>query len=432
MNRSLSAPQTPEPALRRTAGTGTSVPVDRCQICSGTDLESILYLGTLPPVNHMRAIGSRPVEEVAYPAELLQCRTCALVQLGLIVDPSILFPPEYPYTSGTTRILRENFAELYQEVKQLYPMEKDHLAVDIGSNDGTLLSNFKNAGHRVCGIEPTLMAKLAQERGIESVMSFFNEESAGRVKREHGQARIITATNVFAHIEHVGEVVRNILGLLEPQGIFISESHYLPALIRTLQYDTIYHEHLRYYSLTSLRHLLEGAGLEIIHAKEIPTHGGSVRVYAARKGTYPVRDSVRELLGREEAMGIRDRALQDFKRRVIISKMKLHALLTPVIEKGGKIYGIGAPSRASTLVHYAGLDDGIIASVLEVKGSYKTGKYMPGTLIPVEDEARLFSDPPDYALLFSWHIADELIPKLREKGYKGGFIVPLPEPRIVR
>lgn len=419
-------------SLRRTAGTGTSVPVDRCQVCGSTGLESILYLGTLPPVNHMRPIGSRPIEEAAYPAELLQCRKCALVQLGLIVDPSILFPPEYPYTSGTTRILRENFAELYREVASLYPMEKDHLAVDIGSNDGTLLSNFKNAGHRVCGIEPTLMANLAQERGITSVMSFFNAASSAKVRTEHGPARIITATNVFAHIEHVGEVVKNILSLLDAKGIFISESHYLPALIRTLQYDTIYHEHLRYYSLTSLKYLLESEGLEIIHAKEIPTHGGSVRVYAARRGAYPVRDTVRELLAAEEAMGIRDKALKDFKHRVVMSKLKLHALLEPIIAKGGRVYGIGAPSRASTLVHYAGLDDGLIASVLEVKGSYKTGKYMPGTLIPVEDEARLFSDPPDYALLFSWHIADELIPKLREKGFKGGFIVPLPEPRIVR
>lgn len=432
MTPSTLDPRHSETTLRRTAGTGTSVPVDCCQVCGGKDLESILFLGGLPPVNHMRPIGSRPQEEVSYPAELLQCKTCALVQLGLVVDPAILFPPEYPYTSGTTRILRENFAEMQEEVAALYPIESKDLVVDIGSNDGTLLSNFKNAGNRVCGIEPTLMAKLAQERGITSIMSFFNAASAAQCEREHGKARVITATNVFAHIEHVGEVVRNIVGLLDPKGIFISESHYLPALIRTLQYDTIYHEHLRYYSLTSLKHLLESQGLELIHAKEIPTHGGSVRVYAARKGAYPVRDSVRTLLAAEDAMGIKDRALADFKRRVIESKLKLLALLSPIIEKGGKIYGIGAPSRASTLVHYAGLDDGIIASVLEIKGSYKTGKYMPGTLIPVEDEAKLFADPPDYALLFSWHIADELIPKLREKGFKGGFIVPLPEPRVVR
>ncbi len=432
MTQALTSASKSSELLRRTAGTGTSVPVDHCQICGSKELESILYLGTLPPVNHMRPIGSRPAEEVAYPAELLQCKRCALVQLGLVVDPSILFPPEYPYTSGTTRILRENFAEMYQEVSKLYPIEKEDLAVDIGSNDGTLLSNFKNAGHRVCGIEPTLMAQLAQERGITSVMSFFNAESAARVRKDHGSAKVITATNVFAHIEHVGEVVRNIVGLLDEKGIFISESHYLPALIRTLQYDTIYHEHLRYYSLTSLKYLLESEGLEIIHAKEIPTHGGSVRVYAARKGVHPVKDSVHVLLKAEESMGIRDKALEDFKHRVVMSKLKLHALLEPILAKGGKIYGIGAPSRASTLVHYAGLDDGIIASVLEIKGSYKTGKYMPGTLIPVEDEARLFADPPDYALLFSWHIADELIPKLREKGFKGGFIIPLPVPRVVR
>lgn len=431
MTSAISGPTASATKAHLTAGTGTSIPVERCQVCSGTDLKSVLFLGYLPPVNHMRPIGCRPKEEAGYPAELLQCGTCALVQLGLIVDPSILFPPEYPYTSGTTRILRENFAEMYREVKELYPMKPDGLAVDIGSNDGTLLSNFKNAGHRVCGIEPTLMAKLAQERGIESVMSFFTAESAALVKKQHGPAQVITATNVFAHIEQPHAVVRGILDLLAPDGIFISESHYLPALIETLQYDTIYHEHLRYYSLTSLKYLLEANGLEIIHAKEIPTHGGSVRVYAARKGTYSVRPSVAALMGREDAMGIRDRALKDFKHRVVASKLELHAVLAGIHARGGRIYGIGAPSRASTLVHYAGLDDGIIESVLEVQGSYKTGKYMPGTLIPVEDEARLFADPPDYALLFSWHIADELMPKLRAKGFRGGFIIPLPKPRIV-
>src|SRR5690242_4539523 len=155
--------------LARTAGTGGSVVVDRCQVCGAADLDSVLFLGYLPPVNQMRPIGQRPHEQPAYPAELLRCRNCQLVQLGLIVDPAILFPPEYPYTSGTTRILRENFAELQREATAVLGLRGSELIVDVGSNDGTLLENFRAAGHPVCGVEPTLMANLANERGVRTL-----------------------------------------------------------------------------------------------------------------------------------------------------------------------------------------------------------------------------------------------------------------------
>lgn len=410
------------------AGTNSSVVVDRCQVCDSTDLESVIFIGYLPPVNSMPAIGSRPTEQPAYPAEVLRCRRCQLVQIGLIVDPAILFPPTYPYTSGTTKILRENFAELSQEVMALYPLKKEDLVVDIGSNDGTLLSNFV-APARVYGIEPTNAGLLAQKRDIQTQISFFNRSAVKKAVGEVGQAKIITATNVFAHIEDVHEIVDCILELLRDDGIFISESHYLLPLVETLQYDTIYHEHLRYYSVTALKYLLEMHGLEIIHTKRIPTHGGSVRVYAARKGKYPVRDSVAASLA-VEAKELTDTKLKAFKTNVVNSKLSLYALLKDIKAKGQRVYGVGAPSRASTLINYVGLDDGILDCVLEIKGSYKIGKYIPGTTIPVLDEGRLFEDQPEYAMLLSWHIADELMPKLAARGYKGKFIIPLPEPRI--
>ena len=415
---------------RLAAGTGTSLVVDRCQVCGHTDLKSILFLGYLPPVNQMHPIGQKPAEQPAYPAEMLYCPHCELVQLGLIVDPNILFAPDYPYTSGTTRILRENFADLYRECMAMYQLAPDDLIVDIGSNDGTLLSNFKNGGHRVFGIEPTLMANLANERGIPSLMSFFGKEAATQTIQQHGKARLITATNVFAHIENIHDIVENILLMLDENGIFISESHYLISLIETLQYDTIYHEHLRYYSLHSLQYLLNMHGLEVIHAHRIPTHGGSIRVFAARRGKYSVQSSVQAVLAEENAFGAD--AFVQFRRRVTDSKLQLYALLNEIKQHGEHIYGIGAPSRASTLINYLGLDDGIIDCVLEVKNSYKVNKYMPGTIIPVLDEAKLFEDQPEYAMLLSWHIAEELIPKLTAKGFKGQYIVPLPTPRIVK
>ncbi len=418
-------------SLKLSAGTGSSVPVDRCQVCGSTDLKSILFLGYLPPVNQMRPIGQVPHEQPAYPAELLCCQNCQLVQIGLIVDPNILFPPEYPYTSGTTRILRDNFAEMYEECKTIIPLRSEDLVIDIGSNDGTLLSNFQNGGHRVQGIEPTQRGEIANEKGIETAIAFFGKDIATKVKAEKGTAKVITATNVFAHIENIHDIVENILLLLDEKGVFISESHYLLSLVETLQYDTIYHEHLRYYSLQSLQYLLNMHGLEVIHAKKIPTHGGSIRVYAARKGTYPVKPTVQALLDEEATVGLNAEKLQDFKHKVVLSKLQLHSLLLDVKKQGHRVYGIGAPSRASTLINYVGLDDGIVDYVLEVKGSYKTGKYMPGTLIPVIEESKLFEDQPEYALLLSWHIADELAPKLTQKGFKGKYIVPLPVPRIL-
>ena len=411
-------------------GSGGSIVVSRCQVCDSPNLESLLFLGYLPPVNTMPLIGTPLDEQPAYPAKLLRCKECTLAQLGLIVDPAILFPPTYPYTSGTTKILRDNFAELSREVDALYPLRPGQLVVDIGSNDGTLLSNFQREGVRVFGIEPTNAAKLAIERGIPSMIAFFNKESAGKAAADQGRAQIITCTNVFAHIEDIHSIVEAMLALLDSDGIFISESHYFLPFLETLQYDTVYHEHLRYYTLTSLKYLLEMHGMEVIHAKCIPTHGGSIRVYASRKGRHSVQPSIARILD-EENRGITPDVLRNFKHAVVQSKLDLLALLSQIKAKGGRIYGIGAPSRASTLINYVGLDDGILDCVLEIKGSYKIGKYIPGTIIPVREESCLFTDQPEYALLLSWHIADELIPKLQSRGYKGQFIVPLSTVRVV-
>lgn len=408
--------------------TGASVAVECCQVCQSIELEQVLFLGYLPPVNTMRKQGSTPKQEASYPANLLFCKQCELVQLGLLVDPNILFPPEYPYTSSTTKILRENFAELAQECDQFFTLKLEDLTIDIGSNDGNLLSNFKDKT-RVLGITPEEIGKLAIERGIPTVIDFFSKETAHRVEQKYGKARIITATNVFAHMEDVNSILASIKDLLTDDGVFVSESHYLLPLIETLQYDTIYHEHLRYYSLKSLTYLLNKHGLEVIHAKTIPTHGGSIRVYAALPGAYPIHSSVKEMQEKEQTLTL-DR-LKAFKQDVIKSRSELYALISEIKNKGERIFGVGAPSRASTLITYTGLDDGILDCVVEIKGSHKVGKYIPGTLIPVVDEAKLFEEQPEYALLLSWHIADELIINLRAKGYRGKFIIPLPNPRIV-
>ena len=411
---------------------GSSRCISRCQVSGSENLESILFLGYVPPVNYMQPVGSRPEEQCMYPLELLYCPDSHLVQIGCEVDPEILFPPEYPYTSGTTRILRENFADLYEVCRERLGLEEGSLVVDIGSNDGTLLHNFLSGGCQVLGIEPTDRGALAEAKGVRTVNRFFSSRTATEVAREFGQAALVTAANVFAHIQEIDQVVDGILELMDEDGVFVSESHYLLDLIHTLQFDTVYHEHLRYYSLHSLQALLEKHGLEVFDVQRIPTHGGSIRVFASRKGKRCVSASVSALLAEEEAAGLLCLdTYREFGRRVMQFKLDLMNIVREVKQEGKRIYGIGAPSRASTLITYTGLDHDAVTSVMEVAGSHKIGRYMPGTRIPVEEETRLFEDQPEYALLFSWHIADELMPKLIEKGFKGDFIVPLPDPRVL-
>ena len=417
--------------VARAAGSGASVPVECCQICGSGKLDSVLSLGYMPPVNQMVPIGAVPHQQPWFPTNLLHCRECDLVQLGLAVDPVIIFPPEYPYTSGTTKLLRDNFADLQRESAELLGLTAQDLVVDIGSNDGTLLSNFKNAGYRVLGIEPTDVGKIANTRGIPTIQRYFGPDVAREVAREHGYATVVTAANCFAHIEDVHGIVDGIVAMLKDDGVFISESHYLIPLLDTLQYDTVYHEHLRYYSLASLKRLLEMHELEVFHARPIPSHGGSIRVYAARCGTHTVQASAERMLAAEPRGPAMSERLTQFRRDVVLSKLRLMAMLREIKENGARIAGISAPSRASTMINYVGLDEGIIDYVCEIAGSLKIGKCLPGTGIPVVDEAKLFEDQPDCAVIFSWHIADELAPKLRAKGFRGELITPLPVPRKV-
>jgi len=417
--------------VARGAGTGASVPVECCQICGHAPLDAVLSLGYMPPVNQMVPIGEQPRQQPWFPTNLLHCPKCELVQLGLAVDPVIIFPPEYPYTSGTTKLLRDNFADLQRESAAMLGLGTQDLVVDIGSNDGTLLSNFKDAGNRVLGIEPTDVGDIAKQRGIPTTKRYFGLETARDVKREYGAAKVVTAANCFAHIEDVHAIVDGIAEMLAGDGVFISESHYLIPLLDTLQYDTVYHEHLRYYSLASLKFLLEMHDLEVFHARPIPSHGGSIRVYAAPRGTRKVQDSVEKMLAAEPRGKAMTQRLAAFSRDVMLSKLRLLGLLRDLKEQGARIAGISAPSRASTLVNYVGLDEGIIDYVCEIPGSLKIGKYMPGTRIPVVDEARLFTEQPDCAVIFSWHIADELAPKLKAKGYRGKLLSPLPVPRFL-
>ena len=386
-----------------------STTISRCQVSGKSDLKTIISLGYLPPVNKMQKVGKKKEESIFFPVDLVYSKTSKLVQLNNLVDKSILFPKEYPYTSSTTKILRENFKELYKECCELINLNSDDLIIDIGSNDGNLLNNFKN-NHKVLGVTPENIGKVAIKKGIKTLIKYFDKKTSSHILKKFGKAKIITATNVFAHIENVNNLMQNILKILKTDGIFITESHYLVSLIKDLQYDTIYHEHLRYYSLSSLKYLLEKYNLSIFHAKKIPTHGGSIRVYAARKGKFKTLNSVKKILD-EEKKFLNWKNFNKFRSDVVKSKLNLYKMLNNIVKSKKKIYGIGAPSRASTLINYLGLTNEVLQNVCEVDGSYKIGNYMPGTNIPIISEKKLYSDQPEYALLLSWSEASGDISK---------------------
>ncbi len=415
-----------------TGAASTSRPIERCQLCGRASLESVLFVGFVPAVNALAKIGAPAEEQPSYPLELLRCGACSLVQIGLEVDQQVLFPKSYPYLSGTTRALRENFAELCRDVSAIAELEPSSLVVDIGSNDGTLLAAFQAAGHRVLGIEPTDIGQRARDRGIESIDAFFSLPLARELRAAHGPAHVVTATNVFAHVPDVHDAIEGIVELLGPCGVFVSESHYVLDLVESLQFDAIYHEHARHYSVESLARLFDQHGLELFDVKRISTHGGSIRAYAARRGERTVQPGVAARIAEERSAGLADgSAFHAFRQRVTRAKTSLHHLLGSIAENGERVFGVSAPSRASTLAIHAGLDERLVEAVVEVSSSHKLNTYLPGTRIPVIDERALFAEQPEYALLFSWHITNELSAALRAKGYRGRFIVPLPEPRVL-
>lgn len=392
----------------------------KCQVCDNTNLTRIIDLGYLPPPNDYLPIGKPRIGQLWMPTELMYCDKCELVQLDYIAKAEWVFPPEYPYTSGTTKLLRDNFKDLAKECCSLLPLKHNDLVVDIGSNDGTLLKAFQDYPVQILGIEPTDIADIAMDKGIRTLKAYFNEATANRILSNKlvDKANLITCANCFAHIADVHDVMRGVKTLLADDGVFVTESHYLVDLLKGVQYDTIYHEHLRYYSMNSLHYILDMHGFEIFHYRTIPTHGGSIRVYAARKGQ---RQPINIHYGKMNWIEM----LKDFASEVIDSRSNLIHLLTELKLDGKTICGISAPSRAATIVNYCRLDSSLIDRIYEIDGSLKIGKYMPGTTIPVVSEASLIDDAPDHAVLFSHHIADELKDKLRAKGFKGDFIIPI-------
>lgn len=407
--------------------------VDVCQVCGNNKMSSVLDLGLTPMVNSLPKIESA-LADCVYGLEIVQCRECSLVQLKFAPDMEEVFPESYPYLSGLTEPLVENFDNQAKEVSAFmsksFP-KKTLRVLDIGSNDGSLLNKYKERGCLVYGIEPTQSADIANINGIKTDKSYFNVKSAEKLLEDFGKVSLVTATNVFAHIPYPLKVLENISLVLEDGGVFISENHYFPDLINQLQIDTIYHEHLRYYTVTSIERLLESRGFEIIRVDAIVSHGGSIRVWASKKGHHKKTNSASEFKKLEIQAGITSgEFINEFKAAVYAWRIELRSIIVNLIADGATIGGIGAPSRAVTLISYLGLNHNDLIGVAEQLGSKKIGKRIPNTVIPIIYEEDLLATQPSHLLILSWHMGEYLMNNLKKKGFKGKFIIPLPSPKI--
>lgn len=403
---------------------------DSCRVCKGTDLTRILSLGEHPPVDNF-IDAARLSTEKRYPLDVYFCGTCNLVQLLDVVAEEELFHGNYAYFSSASQPLVEHFRSYAEDLKkeQLAPGD---LVVDIGSNDGVLLQFFTD-GYRVLGIEPSAnVADAARAKGIETIDGFFSVEMAKKIVETHGKAKVVTANNVFAHIDDIDEIVRAVKELLTDDGVFVSESHYLLDLIENREFDTVYHEHLCYYSVKPLQALFGRFDMEVCDVRRVATHGGSIRVYARRKAATPVSSGVQELLTLEEKAGLHsvDR-FADFQKEADAIKEKLVSLVRGFRAEGKVVTAYGAPAKGNTLLNFCGFTPEDLKYVTDTT-PYKVGLLTPGSHIPVVSPDILARETPDYILLLAWNYKDFILKKeqaLRDRGAK--FIIPIPDVEIV-
>lgn len=401
-----------------------------CDLCgSSRPPAPILDLGDQPICNAFLTKGSLTKPETRFPLKMVRCRSCNLVQLSEKAPRKVVFGARYNYLSGTTAVLVRFFDSVADLVVRELQLSDKALVCDIGSNDGSLLKSFKARGCRVIGVEPTPKpARKARASGIPTVQDYFTLESARRVKSEVGQADVVTAFNVLAHTDQLRSMMSGVVDLMKEGSFFVSQSHYLPSLIEKLEYDTIYHEHLRYYTLASLRKLHELYGLHVFDAQTNDIYGGSVLVFASKKPRPPSPSM--EKISRREAAYESSEVYARFRHDAETNARKLRSMLVDLKRKGASIAGVGAPMKSSTLLNFSRIGPEILDYLAEVN-PLKIGTYSPGVHIPVVDEKRFFDSPPDYALILSWNVADDIMAKMRGAGFDGKFIIPIPKPSIV-
>lgn len=407
--------------------------LDHCQITGSKNLFEAIDLGHQPPCDALLSEEAIKQPEVYYPLRLMICPESGLGQLDYIVAGETIYPRDYPYRAGISKPLQDYLRAFSGDIIARFKVPPKSLCVDIGCNDGTLLTGFKSRGMRTVGVEPTNMAVYAMLKNkIDTIQGFFTEDIAARIVEVYGRAKIATMTNVFAHMASLGEVMRGLDKLLDKDGIFITESQYLLDILRRNQFDQVYHEHIRLYSVKSLVKLFSYYGMEVFDVQMLPSREGSIRAYVARKGKRPVSSEVGRLLKLEEKEGLfKPAAWAKFRQRVYENRGRFIQLAHKAKDKGLRFVGDSCPGRGTVLVNYYGIDKTLMPYISQLPGSEKIGKYLPGTHIPIVDNKIILKEKPDYIVILAWHYGEYIIKNWRKKGIKSKFVLPLPEFKVV-
>ncbi|MCX6757311.1 MAG: class I SAM-dependent methyltransferase [Candidatus Nomurabacteria bacterium] len=407
--------------------------IEHCQICNSEKLHLILDLGHHPLCDTLLTKEMLDQPENTYPLRMIWCQNCTGVQIDYCVDGSVVYHPDYPYKSGISKPLVEYQKSMALSLIKKYNLTKKDLVVDIGSNDGTLLSGFKQGGVKILGIEPTNIAKYANASGIKTIQSFFDIKESEKIKKKCGKAKLITTTNVFAHMQTIGEMIMGIYNLLEDYGVFISETHYLLDVIQGGQFDTIYHEHLRTYSLRSIIALFDQYDFTVTDVERGDRYGGNIRVHITKGKGRKVSQNVTNLLKLEKKAGLdKLKTYTEFAKSVKKARIDFINFLAKVKKEGKTIVGKSSPGRASTLLNYYGVGKESLPYLAELSNSLKLGMYLPGKHIPIVDEKILFKDKPDFIVVLSWHYGEVIMKRLKKAGLKSDFVIPLPIFKIIK
>lgn len=402
--------------------------VSHCRSCGSTNFSSILNLGDMPLANAL--VTKQQETEKVYPLELTFCRDCSLAQLSVSIPPTEIFD-EYLYFSSYSETMLEHSRKNVERLIQTYSLTRADLFVEIASNDGYLLQYVVQNHIPALGIEPARnVAEIARQKGITTVVEYFGKELAERLVSEQRQAKVIVANNVMAHVPDLHSFIEGIRILLQPNGVAVIESPYLKPLLDDCKFDTIYHEHLFYYSLTAVKHLIEQHGLEIVNVEHLNIHGGSLRMFIQHAGLTPPSRSVAHLLREEINWVFNEAYYHTFAKNVFRVKDVIRDVLYGFQAQGKRIAAYGAAAKGTIFSNVFGLDSSLIDFVID-KNPHKQNHLMPGVHIPIYGVEHLLAEMPEYLLIFIWNFAREVMRQQAEYQKRGGqFIVSIPHIRI--
>lgn len=408
--------------------------VTKCRLCKSKRLFQFLDLGYHPPSDQFRNIKDLNKEVIVYPLKVLSCSSCGFKQLNYVVDPKILYQQNYPYEASITEAGKIHWFNFANSVVRKFTLKRNDLIVDIGSNTGVLLNGFKKKKLKVIGVDPASnICKIARKRGINTINSFFNDKTVLQIKKKFGRAKIITGTNVFAHINNLDKFIINVKNLLTKKGVLIIEVPHFLHLIKKLEYDTIYHEHLSYISVIPLIKFFKKYNLQIIDILQKDIHGGSIRIFISETGNYKISKNVKKICNLEIKLNLNSKkTLNDFAKKVSNNRYELISLLTKLKKAKKKIIALSAPAKGMTLLNYSKIDYDYLDYATE-KSKIKKGLYTPGGNLPIFSDSKILQTKPDYALLLAWNFSKEII-KNNKKFLKNGgkFIIPIPSVKIIK